>query len=78
MLQLRLARASNTQNLSPSSGSQLSSSSKRATLEIFSKLRQAEDLSEEHRATEEEFDPMLNQNLFREIAESPTTQQFYK
>jgi len=64
--------------MSPSSGSQHSSGSKRATLEIFSQLRYAEDLSEKYRATEEEFDTMLDQNLFREIAESPRNHNLLK
>lgn len=73
-----MAKASNAHNLSPSSGSQHSSGSKRATLEIFSQLRHAEDLSEKYCATEEEFDSMLNKNLFREGAESPTNHALFK
>jgi|Transcript_20253 hypothetical protein len=71
MLFQKLAKASNSHSQSPSSGSQQSSGSKRATLEIFSQLRQADDMCEKYRATEDEIDHMLDQNLFLEIAESP-------
>ena len=76
MLLSKLAKAkNNTQNLSPGSNRHPGSGSKRATLEIFSQFRQAEDLSEQTRATEDEIEAMLDQNLFRENIESPSHAQ---
>ena len=72
MLLSKLAKAKNpAHNLSPSASRQPGSGSKRATLEIFSQFRQAEDLSEQGRATDDELEAMLNQNLLRENLESP-------
>ena len=73
MLLSKLAKAkSPTHKLSPSTSRQTGSGSKRAPLEIFSQFRQSEgDLSEQGRATDDELEAMLNQNLFRENPESP-------
>ena len=49
------------------------SGSKRASLEIFSHLRQADDFTEQARATEDEIEAMLDQNLFREGVETDNT-----
>jgi hypothetical protein len=65
-----MAKAKNSQNLSPHSSSS-GSGSKRATLEIFSHFRQAEDYNEQLRPTEDEIEAMLDQNLFRENTETP-------
>ena len=47
MLLTKLAKATSSQSSSPKSGKQLSSGSKRATLEIFESFRQAEEGKEE-------------------------------
>jgi len=60
MLLSRLAKAKNSQNLSPRSSNQSGSGSKRATLEIFSHFRQAEDYNEQGRPTEDEIEAMLD------------------
>lgn len=73
MLLTKLAKAKNPNiTSSPSASRQSCSGSKRATLEIFSQFRQAEDLNEQTRATDDELEAMLNQNLFRNNPESPT------
>jgi len=72
MMISKLAKASNTQNISPTSARQTGSGSKRVTLDIFSQFRKAEDLNEQSRATEDEIEAMLDQNLFRENPETPT------
>jgi hypothetical protein len=66
MLLAKLAKAKNSPNISPRSCSRLGSGSKRATLEIFSHFRIAEEYNEMARATEDEIEAMLDQNLFRE------------
>ena len=71
MLLSKLAKAKSPAHLSPSASRQTGSGSKRATLEIFSQFRQTEDLNEQGRATDDELEAMLNQNLFRENPESP-------
>ena len=72
--------AKTAHNLSPtnSPGRQSNSGSKRATLEIFSQLRQAEDLCNKDRATEEEVESMLNQNLFRDTTPETPDHAFVK
>lgn len=69
MLFSRLAKASTGHNLAPSTTNHTNSGSKRATLSVFSQLRQVEDFSEDYRATEDDIND-LDQDLFREIAEN--------
>ena len=70
MLLSKLAKATSSHNSSPTSGKQLSSGSKRATLEIFDSFRQAEDAKAEFQSsTDAEIEAMLDQNLFREDQE---------
>jgi len=71
MLLSKLAKASSTGGSSPSSSRQHAGISKRIPLEIFSQFRQAEDLNEQTRATEDEIEAMLDQNLFRETPGTP-------
>ena len=62
MLLQRLAKASNA------STSPMQSKSKRATLSVFSQLREAEELSDDYRSSDEEIE--LNQDFFREFTEN--------
>ena len=78
MLLSKLAKAKSSQNSSPRSGGQLSSASKRATLEIFETFRQAEDIQEFNSTTDAEIEAMLDHNLFREDREIAADQALIK
>lgn len=79
MLLHKLAKAKSSHLQSPKGQVHLSSGLKRTRLEVFSQLRNADEMNEQCRATEEEIEEMLDQNLFREIlgtSDSPLVHQF--
>ena len=71
MLLSKLAKASHQgSSTNPPSGKLSYSGSKRATLEVFSQLRESDEYNELYRTTEEEIGALLDKNLFREIGET--------